>query len=51
MKLINIRTMVPPFNFGRKVNQDDWDQWFPDSPKRPNETQDEYEKRTPKDEN
>lgn len=40
------KTLVPPFNFGRNVKQDDWDKWFPDAPKRQNETDEEYEKRT-----
>lgn len=42
---ITSKTLVPPQNIGRKVSQDDWNSWFPDAPKRPNESEEEYLKR------
>lgn len=39
------KVLVPDFNFGRNVDQDDWDRWFPNAPKRPNESEEEYRNR------
>lgn len=39
------KVLIPPFNFGRKTSDEDWDKWFPNAPKRPNESDEEYEKR------
>ena len=39
------KVLVPDFNFGRNVDQDNWDSWFPNAPKRPNESEEEYQKR------
>lgn len=39
------KVLVPPFNFGRNVSNEEWDSWFPDAPKRLNESDEEYEKR------
>jgi len=39
------KVLVPPFNFGRNVDDDAWNKTFPDGPKRSFETEEEYEAR------
>lgn len=39
------KVLIPPFNFGRNVSNEDWEKIFPEGPKRPNESKEEYEKR------
>lgn len=48
MKLINSKTMVPPFNSGRNVTDDHWNGIFQKGPKKNYETEEEYQSRIKK---
>jgi hypothetical protein len=48
--LVNSKTLIPPFNFGRRVEEEDWDRIFPNGPKRVTETEEGYNKRKVSDE-
>lgn len=43
--LINSKTLIPPFSFGRNVKEDDWDKMFPNGVRKSWESEEEYQDR------
>lgn len=42
---IKSTTLIPPFNFGRRVSEEEWFKTFPKAPKQNYESEQEYQAR------